>query len=94
MKRRTAVGTSAPQAENARRATFIVRMWTENETPGQRDWRGTVEHAQSGDRRAVAGTDDLFDLLTAWLAGGSGVNSAAGTAAHVWREVIWIVKET
>ena len=68
MKRCTAAGISDPRASEARRATFIVRMWTEFETPDRRSWRGTVEHAQSGERRAVAGAEGLVELLTAWLA--------------------------
>jgi hypothetical protein len=49
------------------RATFIVRMWRE---PGQdhpAGWRGTVEHVQAGDRRAVTGAEGLAALLSAWL---------------------------
>ena len=68
MKRNTAASMSDPQANEARRATFIVRMWTESEAPDQSIWRGTVEHAQSGERRAVVGAEELLELIATWLA--------------------------
>lgn len=49
------------------RATFIVRMWKEIPDADMPEWRGTVEHAQSGERRAVVGADGLLDLLAVWL---------------------------
>ena len=67
MKRCTAAGSNDVRLPGTRRATFIVRMWCEDERPRREGWRGTVEHAQSGERRAVAGADGLLDLLTAWL---------------------------
>lgn len=67
MKRCIAARSSNTSIPEARRATFIVRMWCEGERPTGDGWRGTVEHAQSGERRAVDGADGLLDLLTAWL---------------------------
>lgn len=67
MKRCTAAGSSDNRIPEARRVTFIVRMWCDGDRPARDGWRGMVEHAQSGERRAVSGADALLDLLTAWL---------------------------
>jgi len=67
MKRCTAAETNDPRTPESRRATFIVRMWREGDRPTRDGWRGIVEHAQSGERRAVDGADGLIELLAAWL---------------------------
>ena len=67
MKRCTAAEPDPQPVERPYRATFIVRMWREKDRLDGDGWRGVVEHAQSGERRAVAGAGGLVELLTAWL---------------------------
>jgi hypothetical protein len=49
------------------RATFILRLWRERLDDARVEWRGTVEHVQSGERRAVADADGAARLLASWL---------------------------
>ncbi len=67
MKRCAAVERDPGPASDARRATLIVRMWTEPAQPDRRVWRGTVEHVQRGERCAVADVERLLELLALWL---------------------------
>ncbi len=48
-----------------RRATFIVRVWREEEENA--DWRGVIEHVQSGDRLAAGSLEELVSQLEHWL---------------------------
>jgi hypothetical protein len=44
-------------------ATFIVRLWTEH-GPGQApQWRGQVEHVQSGEQAYFRNLDHMLDFI-------------------------------
>lgn len=58
-----------------RRNVFIVRIWREESTPG---WRGSVQHAYSGE---ITLFTNLADLLTF-------IESQAGDPAPVLRKGI------
>lgn len=49
-------------------ATFIVRMWREPSVAGAGEWRGQVEHVQSGDKQYFHEMDKLLDFLAQHLA--------------------------
>jgi hypothetical protein len=52
---------------SAQRATFIVRVWRERLDDAHAEWRGTIEHVQSGERRAVVDADGAARLVASWL---------------------------
>jgi len=40
---------------------FVVRLWLEpGRTPAESQWRGSVEHTPSGERRYFAALDELL----------------------------------
>lgn len=49
------------------RATFIIRLVREPSGAERTAWRGTVEHVQSGVRRAVPDAAGAAALLAGWL---------------------------
>jgi antirestriction protein ArdC len=49
------------------RATFILRLQREPHGQEQAAWRGTVEHVQSGERRAVPDAAAAAALVISWL---------------------------
>ena len=53
-------------------ATFIVRLWREDQTPpaDANAWRGTAVHVQSGYERGIVGFEDLIGFIHAWLEAG------------------------
>jgi len=53
--------------QRVQRATFILRMWREPVNAGRAEWRGTVEHVQSGERRAVPDATGAAALVAGWL---------------------------
>jgi hypothetical protein len=56
-----------PEPER-RQHLFIVRVWCEpGRTPAECQWRGSVEHVPSGDRRYFAARGDLARFLLARL---------------------------
>jgi len=48
----------------AERATFIVRLWRRS---SRDEWRGHVEHVQSGERAAAPTLADALAQLRRWL---------------------------
>jgi hypothetical protein len=46
-----------------RAATFIVRMWTENDGDAERTWRGQVEHVQSNKKRYVHEMEQVIEFI-------------------------------
>ena len=54
-----------------RTAVFIVRIWCETgESPGAAtEWRGSVEHVQTGARTFFRHLEDLLDVLRPHLEG-------------------------
>ena len=47
-----------------RRATFIIRLWTDDSPPeSDAVWRGTAEHIGGGQSRQFTRLEDLFDWL-------------------------------
>ena len=51
----------------AQRATFILRLQREPHGPDRAVWRGTIEHVQSGERRAVQDAEHAAAVVTGWL---------------------------
>jgi hypothetical protein len=49
------------------RATFILRLVREPTIAERAEWRGTLEHVQSGERRAVPDAASAAALVTGWL---------------------------
>lgn len=41
------------QTRRLRVATFIIRLWMEEDEEPKQTWRGQVEHVQSGEKRYV-----------------------------------------
>ena len=41
--------------------SFVVRFYTL--TPDQREWRGQIEHVQSGERSVFLGSQQLLEVL-------------------------------
>jgi hypothetical protein len=41
------------QGERPRRATFLIRLWAEDDETPESSWRGQVEHVQSGENQYV-----------------------------------------
>ena len=50
-------------------ATFVIRLWRETPQvdPGERPWRGTAVHVQSGTERSVQGLEDLLSFMQNWV---------------------------
>lgn len=46
-------------------ATFIVRMWSEHAEGEAPQWRGQVEHIQSGDQEYFHALDRILDFIVA-----------------------------
>lgn len=51
-------------------ATFIVRMWVEPSAAGGSEWRGEVEHVQTGEKRHFRTLDQLQDFVARSLSSG------------------------
>ena len=51
-----------------RKATFIVRLWTDGEPVDDNAWRGTAEHIGSGQSRQFQTLDEFIDWLRQALA--------------------------
>ena len=49
------------------RATFILRLQRAPQGQASTVWRGTVEHVQSGERRAVPDVESAAALVAGWL---------------------------
>lgn len=50
-------------------ASFIVRIWRERgEGPGEKPWRGSIEHAQSGSKSFFRDLPSLMSLIRPHLA--------------------------
>jgi hypothetical protein len=50
-------------------ATFIVRMWAEPTAGEAGDWRGQVEHVQTGEKRYFREMDKVLDFIAGHLGG-------------------------
>ena len=48
-------------------ATFIVRMWSESTVDNDGDWRGQVEHVQTGEKRYFREMDKVLDFIAGHL---------------------------
>ena len=46
-----------------RKATFIVRLWTDGNPVDNNTWRGTAEHIGSGHSRNFETVDEFIDWL-------------------------------
>jgi hypothetical protein len=46
-----------------RKATFIVRLWTDGDPVDDSTWRGTAEHIGSGQSCQFQTLDELIDWL-------------------------------
>ena len=46
---------------------FIVRMWSESDSPDSIHWRGSVEHIASGQKFYFTSVRDLDDFITLQL---------------------------
>ena len=46
-----------------RKATFIVRLWTDSDPADSGAWRGTAEQIGVGQSRQFKTLDELFDWL-------------------------------
>ena len=51
-----------------RRATFIVRLWTDGDPLDENAWRGTAEHIGSGQPRQFQTLDAFINWLRQELA--------------------------
>jgi hypothetical protein len=51
-----------------RKATFIVRLWTDDDPVDDTAWRGTVEHIGSGQSHQFQTLDEFIDWLRQELA--------------------------
>ncbi len=51
-----------------RKATFIVRMWTDSDPQGNNAWRGTAERIGSGQSDQFLTLDEFIDWLRQELA--------------------------
>jgi hypothetical protein len=51
-----------------RKATFIVRLWTDDDPVDDEVWRGTAEHIGSGQPRHFHTLDEFNDWLRQELA--------------------------
>jgi len=51
-----------------RKATFIIRLWTDNKTIDDEVWRGTAEHIGSGQPRHFQTLDEFIYWLRQELA--------------------------
>jgi hypothetical protein len=67
MMESTGATTTSPAERSPPRATFILRLWREQLDEARAEWRGTVEHVQSGERRAVRDPDGAAEVVAAWL---------------------------
>ncbi|HTX03950.1 MAG TPA: hypothetical protein VMD07_09740 [Candidatus Acidoferrales bacterium] len=45
---------------------FVVRTWNERGPGGESQWRASVTHVLSGDRRYFTSYDDLHRFLDRW----------------------------
>ena len=48
-------------------ATFIVRMWAEPVNEDQCEWRGQVEHLQTGEKRYFQQLDKMMDFVSSHI---------------------------
>jgi hypothetical protein len=48
-------------------ATFIVRMWAEPVNEDQCEWRGQVEHLQTGEKRYFQQLDIVLEFVTSHI---------------------------
>jgi hypothetical protein len=51
-----------------RKATFIVRLWTDGDPFDENAWRGTAEHIGSGQSRPFQTLDEFVNWLRQELA--------------------------
>jgi len=51
------------QTGRSRTATFLVRLWVENEEETESAWRGQVEHVQSGEKRYVREISQMVKFI-------------------------------
>ena len=51
-----------------RKATFIVRLWTDGDPLNENSWRGTAEHIGSGRSRQFQTLDEFINWLRQELA--------------------------
>ena len=48
-------------------ATFVVRMWAEPINEDHSEWRGQVEHLQSGEKRYFQQLDIVLEFVTSHI---------------------------
>ena len=48
-------------------ATFVVRMWAEPINEDHSEWRGQVEHLQSGEKRYFQQLDKMMEFVSSQL---------------------------
>lgn len=53
-------------------ATFIVRLWVEPSAAGADEWRGEIEHVQTGEKRYFRDVSQLPAFIAAFVAAQSG----------------------
>jgi hypothetical protein len=51
------------QPEKQGPLTFIIRLWREK-NDGKTDWRGSVDHVQSGERVYFQAISSLLEIIT------------------------------
>jgi hypothetical protein len=59
------------EASQPRSHLFIVRVWHEELDPTEQEWRGKVQHVQSGEAHYFRGWQQLIDHLAAPLSSSS-----------------------
>jgi hypothetical protein len=57
------------EREHTNPIVFIVRLWSEPREPGFIDpqWKGTLEHLATGDRRHFIDLDGLMSLIREYI---------------------------
>lgn len=51
------------KADEARKDSFLVRIWRER---GQKDWLGWVQHTRSGESTPIRNLDELQAFFERW----------------------------
>lgn len=51
------------QTRRSRTATFLVRLWVEDDEEAEHTWRGQVEHVQSGEKQYVHGMAQVAKFI-------------------------------
>lgn len=47
--------------------SFVIRIWRENQSSADGDWRGWVEHAQTHERRYFRETAEISPIIGTYL---------------------------